>query len=328
MKGVNNQGTLVLCLRGPKQETESLTKRIGRDFSGLYHIQKQIGTGAFSLVYLARNQKGQDIALKVMKPGLYDNHDEAEAEFYREMFERESTLHTYFAEKLPDKIVNIYDYGVHIANGTHLPFMALELMSTSLSFDFIAKNHKEYELKDKVSMVKDIADAVACMHKDNTMHGDLKPQNFLFSPNVIEVKHSGKREHIGDRTVKLTDFGLVASPDKSEPSNYIKFTLPYAAPEQVLCSQPDIRSDVYSLGVVLYELVNGERPRQESSGITESFENVKNFVLSPVKDFTPKNPQEAELKPKIMNCLVQKPEERYQSAQEVSDALGEFLQAS
>ena len=262
MKGVNNQETLVLNLRDSGQETRSFPERIKRDFSSHYQIEGEIGKGGFSRVYLA-SQEGKDIALKVMKPGLYDNHDEKEATFHREMFERESASHAYFAGKLPDKVVNVYDYGVHNANGMTYPFIALELMNTSLSFNSVVKNHKEYDLKDKVSMVKDIVDVVAYMHTHNTMHGDLKPQNFLFSQGVKEFRQAGKRTHTGDRTIKLSDFGLVARADRPTKPDYIKCSLPYASPEQVLCSQPDIRSDIFSLGVVLYELVNGERPRIE-----------------------------------------------------------------
>jgi TolB-like protein len=267
---------------------------------GRYEVLEQIGAGGMGEVYKARDTRlGRTVALKVLPPQLAADHAR------RERFEREARAAS--ALEHPHICV-LYDEG---AEGD-LHFLVLEHLEGETLAQRLAKSRLPRE--EALRFGVQIADALDAAHGKGIVHRDLKPGN------VMLVK-SG---------VKLLDFGLARlteEPQGDEESTALRpsgvgmvaGTLPYMSPEQLTGASVDARSDIWALGVVLYEMLTGHRPFEGGSTATLMVAILQRDP-PPLLSVEPLAPPA--LEHVIGRCLAKDPEARWQTARDVASELG------
>ncbi len=205
---------------------------------GRYEILKELGSGAMGTVYLGRDTVGhRKVALKTLKPGGVDANELADmkARFFREAESARHLVHP--------AIVKVYDAGED--DGT--AFFAMELLDGLTLRDFCAKRGT-VSVKRALEIAAFVAEALAYAHAKNVVHRDIKPENIMILSN-------------GD--IKITDFGVAKLLDATQTQSGVVLGTPnYMSPEQLYGAKVDGRSDLFSLGVVFYELLTGVRPFQ------------------------------------------------------------------
>ncbi len=260
---------------------------------GKYELRRKIGKGAMGIVYEGFDPFIQRIvAIKTIQKSLVDPSeiDEAFARFRREAQAAGRLSHP--------KIVAIHDYGVD----GDLAFIAMEYVS--------GKELKEYidtgthlEIGDCLHIILQVLDALDYSHKHGVIHRDIKPANILITP---------------DGNIKVADFGI-AKIDSSQltQTGMVLGTPTYMSPEQFMGLEVDGRSDLYSAGVMLYQMLTGERPFT-GSAIT-LMNKVMHQIPVPPSRF---NPQiTPELDRVVAHSMGKTPEQRYQTASEFMRAL-------
>lgn len=279
-------------------QTESL---LGQSFDH-YQILSSLGTGGMSEVYLARDARlGRLVALKLLRP--HENDSKKIDRFRQEAWAASALNHP--------NILTIFEVGEK--DGRH--FIVSEHVEGETLRRAIGRG--KLEPLEAVNYVAQIAGALTAAHAAGIVHRDIKPENLMTRP---------------DRLIKVLDFGIAKltqrpaffetmafTPEDSptEPGMIIG-TVHYMSPEQVRGQEVDARSDLFSLGVVFYELLTGVRPFR---GDTQS--DILAALLEktppPLSDFTPGVP--AELERIVSKLLTKNPEGRYQTASELRSAL-------
>lgn len=230
---------------GESMFAESL---IGRQLGGAL-LTDLVGRGGMGIVYRARDQDGDVVALKVMAPELAQDHD------LRERFIREATVSINHPNVLP-----IYRAGV---DEGHL-FIITKLVNGP---DLKAVIRSEGRIRPSrvVDIFHQAGAALDAAHENGIVHRDVKPQNFLLE------QAAGSRDH-----VYLSDFGLVKNVAGSSltASAHLVGSVHYMSPEQIRNRQIDGRSDVYSLGCVLYESITGQLPFDAREEVAVLFSHV------------------------------------------------------
>jgi serine/threonine protein kinase/sugar lactone lactonase YvrE len=277
---------------------------IGRTLSH-YKILQKLGSGGMGDVYLAEDSDlGRQIALKVLPSDL------AESEERRSRFKREAKA---VAALNHPHIVTVHS--VEEAEGVH--FITMELVRGKTLSELIPR--KGLSLAKFFEIAIPLTDAVTAAHEKGVLHRDLKPDNLMLSD---------------EGRLKILDFGLAKLKPEAGVSGITELptnarteegrivgTVAYMSPEQAEGKTLDSRSDIFSLGIVLYEMATGERPfRGETTA----------FVLSSILKDTPKsvteiNPALPSLLGRILRrCLVKDPEHRYQTAKDLRNELQEL----
>ncbi len=256
-----------------------------------YEIKDLLGRGGMAMVYLAIQESiSRKVALKVLAP---DHTDET----FSERFLREARIASQLSHP---NIITIYDAGIH--NGIH--YMSMEYIK--------GKNFNEardlLSRKQKVIIIKQIADALDFAAKKGFVHRDIKPENILL--------------HQDGRAI-LTDFGIARTNDVSKgltETGKILGTPYFMSPEQTKGLQIDHRTDIYSLGVVLFQALAGYVPYDGPSLVA--------ICIKHLSDPIPQLPKGLEIFQPIINiCLSKKPEHRYQHASELVNALNKITDA-
>src|SRR4051794_12594956 len=265
----------------------------GRVFSNRYEIQRELAQGGMAEVYLARDQLlNRPVALKALFP------EYAREPSFVERFRREAQA---AANLNHPNIVAIYDWGQE--DGTY--FIVMEYVEGQALRDLI-RSDGPLEANQAAEIAAEIAAALGFAHRNGVVHRDVKPGNVLLT-------RSG--------TVKVTDFGIAraGASDGLTQTGSVMGTATYFSPEQAQGLPVDGRSDVYALGVVLYEMVTGVAPFTADSPVSVAYKHVREAPMSPTER-NPDLPPDLELV--IMTALAKEPENRYPTADDMrSDIL-------
>ncbi|MCO1333527.1 bifunctional serine/threonine-protein kinase/formylglycine-generating enzyme family protein [Microbulbifer sp. OS29] len=257
-----------------------------------YRILKKINQGGMSSVYLAiQRSVGRQVALKVMSPVL--NADP----IFSERFQREANI---VGQLSHPNIVGIHDIGRYRS----LNYIAMDFMSGGSVSECLAKG--DLEPLDALNVVRQIAMALDHSHSKGYVHRDLKPDNILF------------RE---DGSAVLSDFGVaraVARTTRMTSSGMVVGTPHYMSPEQARGTAVDGRADLYSLGVVFYEMLTGAVPYQAEEAVA--------IAIKHLTDPIPRLPaRHALYQPLIDRFLAKDPDKRFQRGLDIADAADQLV---
>lgn len=257
---------------------------------GRYEIVETLGTGAYSRVVRAHDPLiDRFVAIKLFSPDL------ARGEA-RSLFLREARV----VGKLSHPgVITVHDIGVEESTST--PYLVMELVEGQPLEKIIAKGSIPYPTACEYAA--HVAIALGVAHRRAVIHGDVKPANILITT---------------ENRVKLTDFGMARLASHQGKTSDLKGTPAYWCPEQILGRAQDARSDLFSLGVILYEMLTGINP---FAG--DSLQAVCNRVLSsaplPPSHLNPSVP--ANLDEIVASCLTKEPQFRVQSADDLAEKL-------
>ncbi len=268
---------------------------IGTLFDGRYRIIRKLGSGGMANVYLAEDEElGRRVAIKI----LNDRH--ASDEQFVERFRREAKNAAGLSHP---NIVSIYDRGE--AEGTY--YIAMEyLEGRSLKERIVADG--PLPIADAIEIARQILRAIGFAHKRGIVHRDIKPHNVLLV-----------RDGAGDERFKVTDFGISRSTtSQMTEAGSIVGTAQYLSPEQARGAPVDQRSDVYSVGIVLYELLSGKLPFTGDTPLEIAMKHLSE-VPKPPSELREEIP--ADLDMIVLRALAKDPGDRFESAEEMEREL-------
>jgi tetratricopeptide (TPR) repeat protein len=293
---------------------------------GDYRIIKRLGAGGMGVVYEAEQSHPRRlVALKVVRGGAYVD------ETHLKMFHREAQ--TLGRLKHP-AIAAIFESG-DTEDGQH--FFAMELVRGETLSEWLRKRKSgalsTAELRLRLELFRKICDAVAYAHQRGVVHRDLKPSNILVTKESRSVTGAAGGE-VPD--IKILDFGLARITDSDLALSTIvtqvgkvQGTLPYMSPEQFkgVPEEIDLRTDVYSLGVVLYEMLTGQLPHDVSRGAIH--EAARIVCAEPVKSLSgswsgARRP-DRDIETIVLKALEKEPSRRYQGVSSLSEDVHRYL---
>ena len=265
---------------------------IGRVISGRYEIIEKLGEGGMANVYKAKcNILGRFISIKVLKQELTNDKDFV-CKFKDEAME--------VAKLSNNNIVNVYDIGTE----DNLHYIVMEYIDGKTLKEYISE-FDILPIKTALDFSIQICNALEAAHNINLIHRDVKSQNIL-------VSKSG--------TIKVTDFGIAKSSDSATITNSGKIlgSAYYIPPEQAKGSFVDQRSDIYSFGVVMYEMFTGKLPFTQGTPVNVALQHIQ---VEPVEPLELNNKLPIGINNLIIKCLQKNPVLRYQSVKEIKDDL-------
>jgi len=261
-----------------------------RVLEGRYKIEEPLGVGGSSQVYLARDQAlNRDVALKVLDPGAAADGNT------RRMFVKEARA---LAQLSHPNIVAVYDVGE--VDGS--PFIVMEYLAGG-SLKQKIEGTGPLKPGDAVRVAIEVANGLAFAHSKGIIHADLKPSNILFDAN---------------ETAKICDFGIARTPQEDADTPQLYATAMYVAPERVEGKSTSVQSDVYGLGLVLYEALVGKPPFTSSNAAVLLRDHVVRQPVPP-SHLRPSVPKE--LDTVALKALAKQPSLRYQKASDFAVAL-------
>lgn len=269
---------------------------IGKKFNGRYLILGNIGSGGMANVFLARDLiLDREVAIKVLR---YDflNDQSAIRRFQREMLASTELVHP--------NIVTVYDAGQE----GETQFLVMEYVK---GMDLKRYIQTQYPIPYGriVDIMQQILSAVSLAHQHRIIHRDLKPQNIL-------IDESG--------TVKITDFGIAVALSETSitQTNSMLGSVHYLSPEQARGSMATNQSDIYAIGIILYEMLTGKVPFDGESAVTIALKHFQEEIPS-VRLYDRNVPQS--LENVVLKATAKDPIDRYQSAEEMSADLATVL---
>lgn len=259
-----------------------------------YAIHREVHRGGQGIVYLATQQStGRDVAIKALREGPFAGETE------RIRFEREVSILAGFQH---NSIIRILDRGE--IGGNH--YLVMDYID-GRPLDRFARDHN-LTLRDRLQLFARVCDAVSEAHLRGVIHRDLKPGNIL-------VTESGEPRILDFGLAKLTNSTDLES--AATQTGQILGSLPWVSPEQV-CGQHsavDIRSDVYSLGVILYQLLTDQLPYSTVGNLEQVLATIR--TAEPIRPSNLSRDVEDDLDRITLKCLAKEPERRYQSVGEL-----------
>lgn len=264
---------------------------IGDRISGRYKIIDKIGSGGMANVYLATDLiLERKVAVKMVALDFQEDKDSLRR------FRREALSAT---ELSHPNIVNIYDVG----DGSQ-PYIVMEYVDGMDLKQYIQKNHP-IPYRKTIDIMAQILDGIAYAHEKNVIHRDIKPHNIL-------IDHNGN--------VKITDFGIAValSQNSITQTNSILGSVQYISPEQARGNTVTKQSDIYSLGIVLYELLTGGVPFDGESAVSIALKHFQSTMPS-LREFDSKIPQA--LENVVLKATAKEPKNRYATVLEMKEDL-------
>ncbi len=268
---------------------------IGRVFSNRYQITERIGVGGMAEVYLAQdNVLGRIVAVKVMLPQY------AADENFTKRFKQEAAS---AANLSSPYIVNVYDWGHD--EGTYyivMEYVRGSDLKTAINERGAINQRKVAEIGSQVCQALSVA------HKQDIIHRDIKPQNIMVQP---------------DGNVKVMDFGIARAKNSTmDKTASVLGTAHYISPEQAQGKDLTAASDIYSLGVVMYEAATGKLPFDGPDAVSVAMKQVQETPLPPHEVKPDIDPT---LEAIILKAMAKNPAERFATAQDMRQILNDFL---
>lgn len=269
---------------------------IGKSLSGRYKIVRTIGGGGMAHVYLARDIiLDRDVAIKVLRFDFV-----GEDEFLRR-FQREAQAASSLAHP---NIVSIYDVGEE----DNIHFIVMEYVDGMTLKEYI-QQFSPVSYENVIDIMKQMTAAVAFAHQHSIIHRDVKPHNMLIDRDGI---------------VKMTDFGIAMAMSATSitQTNAVLGSVHYISPEQARGGMATKKSDIYALGIVMYELLTGKLPFSGESAVSIALKHLQAETPS-VKQVYPGTPQSIENI--VLHATAKDPFHRYASAEEMEQDLSTAL---
>ena len=280
----------------PKPAEPPSPSKSGKETLGRYEIDKQIGKGAMGVVYLGRDPKiNRIVAIKAIPLAAeFEDHDLVEA---RERFFREAEM----AGRLNHPgIVTIFDAG----EDHGLAYIAMEYIKGE-HLSYYCEPARLLPIKKALTLIIRVAEALNYAHLQNVVHRDIKPANIMFN---IETD-----------ALKITDFGIARLSDVSRTKTGIVLGTPsFMSPEQLEGRPLDGRSDLFALGVTMYQLLTGQLPFRADS-MTRLMNNIATEPHPPIRSLRPELP--AGLENIVDRCLAKAADDRFQNGVDMAEAL-------
>ena len=269
---------------------------IGKRIGGRYEVLSDIGGGGMSRVYLAHDViLGRDVAIKILNYD-FSNEEELKRRFMREALSATSLTHP--------NIVDIFDVG----EDGNIHYLVMEFIDGQTLKEFIVSNGPLSPEK-ALPIMQQLVSAISNAHYNGIVHRDIKPQNIL-------MDHDGN--------VKITDFGIAMalSATVHTKTNSVLGTVHYLSPEQARGGMATKKSDIYSVGIVFYELLTGKLPFSGESAVSIALKHLQEETPS-VRASFPEIPQSVENV--ILKATAKDAVNRYQSADDMQDDLATVL---
>lgn len=261
-----------------------------------YEIDSLIGQGGMSFVYRATDLKmGRAVAIKVLKEEYCEDQD-----FIRK-FQNEAQA----AAKLNHpNIVAVYDIVDNHQDKLH--YIVMELVEGITLKTYIQRRGR-MDSKEAIAIALQVVGGIEQAHKNGIVHRDIKPQNMIVS---------------SDGTVKVADFGIARAATQQTVNTTVMGSVHYISPEQAKSGQADERSDIYSFGCTLYEMLTGKVPYDGSTSVAVVFAHLENQIPR-VKDLIPDVYPALDMA--VFKCMQKSPRKRYQHIGELGEDLQKAL---
>lgn len=268
--------------------------KIGMMIGDRYEILDKIGTGGMSDVYKAKDHKlSRPVAVKVLKQEFSENAN------FVSKFRTEAQA---AAGMMHPNIVNVYDVGEE--GGIH--YIVMELVEGITLKKYIEKKAR-LSVKEAVSIAIQVSMGIEAAHNNHIIHRDIKPQNIMISK---------------DGKVKVTDFGIAKAVSSNTITSNVMGSVHYTSPEQARGGYSDEKSDIYSLGITLFEMLTGRVPFNGETTVAIAIKHIQESMPSP-RVYVAEIPISVEQI--VLKCTQKSPDRRYQSMQELIDDLKRSL---
>lgn len=256
---------------------------IGKMLDNRYEILERIGTGGMAVVYKAKcHRLNRLVAIKILKSDLAQNEE------FRRRFNAESQA---VAQLSHPNIVSVYD----VSRGGDTEYIVMELIDGITLKQYMEKRG-QLNWRESLHFITQIMRGLSHAHSRGIIHRDIKPQNIMV---------------LRDGSVKVADFGIACLADSAQTMTQEALgSVHYISPEQARGDRPDARSDIYSSGVVLYEMLTGRLPFEGESAVSVAIQHLSSIPLAP-REINPDIPEQLELI--CMKAMAPDLEHRYQS---------------
>jgi serine/threonine-protein kinase len=259
---------------------------IGKTLANRYEIIEKIGEGGMALVYKAKcHLLNRFVAIKVLRDEFTNDED-----FIRK-FRRESQA---AASLSHPNILNIYDVGVEEIEGKMIHYIVMEYIN-GLTLKEVIKEKNKLTIDETINYSVQIAEALQHAHRNHIVHRDIKPHNIMITE---------------DNRVKVTDFGIaraITSSTVTTTSNVLG-SVHYFSPEQARGGYTDEKSDIYSLGIVMYEMITGKVPYDGESPISVALMHIQSEITPPREHDSTIS---LNLESIILKCVQKRQSDRY-----------------